>query len=61
LSPQQLKVWAYLGEVEEATPGQIAERTGVARPTVSQALSRLMDMKRAERIGMGSTTRYRKL
>ena len=61
LSPQQLKVWAYLGEAEEATPGQIAERTGVARPTVSQALSRLMEMKRVKRIGMGSTTRYRKL
>ena len=61
LSPQQLKVWGYLGEVQEATPGQIAERTGVARPTVSQALSRLMEMNRVERIGRGSTTRYRKL
>lgn len=61
LSPQQLKVWGYLGEVQEATPGQIAEHTGVARPTVSQALSRLMKMNRVERIGMGSTTRYRKL
>jgi Fic family protein len=61
LSPQQLKVWSYLGEVEEATPGQIADSTGVARPTVSQALSRLMEMKRVERIGMGSTTRYRRL
>jgi Fic family protein len=61
LSPQQLKVWRYLGEVEEATPGKIAERTGVARPTVSQALSRLMEMNRVERVGRGSATRYRKL
>jgi len=61
LSPQQLKVWSYLGDVQEATPGLIAEATGVARPTVSQALSRLVEMKRAERIGMGRTTRYRKL
>ena len=61
LSPQQLKVWAYLGEVHEATPGVISEFTGVARPTVSQALDRLMDMKKVERIGQGSTTRYRKL
>lgn len=61
LSPQQLKVWGYLGEVQEATPGQIAEHTGVARATVSQALSRLMEMNRVERIGRGSTTRYRKL
>lgn len=61
LSPQQLKVWTYLGEVEEATPGEVAEQTGVARPTVSQALGRLMEMNRVERIGRGSTTRYRKL
>jgi Fic family protein len=61
LSPQQLKVWGSLGEVQEATPGQIAEHTGVARPTVSQALSRLMEMNRVERIGKGSTTRYRRL
>lgn len=61
LSPQQLKVWDYLGKVTQATPGQISEHTSVARPTVSQALNRLMQMKRVERIGMGSTTRYRKL
>lgn len=61
LSPQQLKVWSCLGTVQEATPGQISEATGVARPTVSQALDRLLGMKKIERIGMGSTTRYRKL
>jgi Fic family protein len=61
LSPQQLKVWGYLGAMQEATPGQIAEATGVARPTVSQALDRLLGMKRVERIGIGRTTRYRKL
>ena len=60
LSPQQLKVWGYLGKVQEATPGQIAKHTDVARPTVSQALSRLMEMSRVERIGRGSATRYRK-
>lgn len=61
LSPQQLKVWSYLGEAHEVTPGAISEATGVARPTVSQALDRLLDMKKVERIGRGSTTRYRKL
>jgi Fic family protein len=61
LSPQQLKVWVYLGEVEEATPGQISDATGVARATVSQAISRLTEMKKVERIGLGSTTRYRRL
>ncbi|CAN5681568.1 Fic family protein [soil metagenome] len=61
LSPNQLKVWAYLDSVEEATPGQIASSSGVARPTVSQAIDRLMRLKRIERIGQGRTTRYRKL
>lgn len=61
LSPQQLKVWTYLSGVEEAMPGQISEATGVARATVSQAITRLVQMKKVERIGFGSTTRYRKL
>ncbi len=61
LSPQQLKVWNYLSTIAEATPGAIAKATGVARPTVSQALNRLLKMKKVERIGSGSTTRYRKL
>lgn len=61
LSPQQLKVWGYLGETQEATPGHISQATGVARPTVSQALARLVEMKKVERIGRGRTTRYRKL
>lgn len=61
LSPQQLKVWTHLNETHEATPGAISEATGVARATVSQALDRLLAMKKVERIGQGSTTRYRKL
>lgn len=60
LSPQQLKVWSYLQNTHEATPGTIADATGVARATVSQALDRLLEMKKVERIGQGSTTRYRK-
>ena len=32
----------------------------VARPTVSQALERLMQLKKIERIGMGRTTRYKR-
>lgn len=61
LSPQQLKVWSYLQNIHEVTPGVIAEATGVARATVSQALDRLIEMKKVERIGQGSTTRYRKI
>jgi hypothetical protein len=61
LSPQQLKVWTHLNKVHEATPGVIAEATGVARGTVSQALDRLLARKKVELSGQGSTCRYRKL
>jgi len=45
--------------VAEASPGEIAEATGVARPTVSQALDVLLRLKKIERIGQGRTTRYK--
>ncbi len=59
LSPKQLLVWEYLLNVSETTAGEITEKTKVLRPTVNQALSKLLDMKKIEKIGMGSTTRYR--
>lgn len=58
LSPKQLAVWRHLESVAEATPGEIVAATGVARPTVSQALDVLMRLKKIERIGQGRTTRY---
>lgn len=58
LSPNQLKVWEYLQTVQETTPKEIVEKTGVARPTVSQVLDKLMELKKVERIGLGSATRY---
>lgn len=61
LSPKQLSVWQYLSTVKEATPGEIAKTTGVARPTVSQALDILLRLKKVERIGQGRTTRYKKI
>lgn len=61
LSPKQLDVWRYLETVTEATPGEIAKATSVARPTVSQALDVLLRLKKIERIGQGRTTRYRKV
>lgn len=60
LSPKQLSVWRYLSEISEATPGEISEKTKVARPTVSQALDILLRLKKIERIGQGRTTRYKK-
>lgn len=61
LSKKQLSVWQYLQGVDEATPGEIAEKTVVARPTVNQALDKLLRLKKVERIGLGRSTRYRKL
>ncbi len=61
LSIKQLAVWNYLQSVEEASPGEIAKKTKVARPTVNQALDKLMRLKKIERIGLGRSTRYRKI
>jgi len=59
LSGKQLAVLDYLQKVKEATPGDIAEITKVARPTVNQVLEKLISIKKIERIGMGRSTRYR--
>lgn len=61
LSPKQLAVWRYLETIDEATAGDIAKASGVARPTVSQAIDVLLRLKKIERIGQGRTTRYRKV
>lgn len=61
LSSTQLRVWQYLQTVDEATPKQISEYTKVYRPTINQVLSRLLDLKLIERIGLGRGSRYRKL
>jgi Fic family protein len=61
LSPQQLFVWLYLDTMPEAAPGQIAEATGVPRPTVAQALDKLLQLGAVERLGLGRSTRYRRL
>lgn len=60
-SPEQLEIWNYVRQVEEATPLEICRETKIVRPTVIQALNRLMKLKKIERIGMGLGTRYRKL
>jgi Fic family protein len=61
LSPKQLAIWKYLQEVEEAAPLEISRETKIVKPTVIQALNRLMKLNKIERIGMGRGTRYRKL
>jgi Fic family protein len=61
LSPKQLAVWQYLQTVSEATPLEISKNAKVARPTVNQALDKLLSFKKIERIGLGRSTRHRKL
>ncbi|MBU6389000.1 Fic family protein [Patescibacteria group bacterium] len=60
LSKRQLVVWEYLQTVPEATPQEIATKTGVPRPTINQVVGKLLQMKKIERIGQGRSTRYRK-
>lgn len=59
LSVNQLAVWRYLEKAKEASPAEISKQAKVARPTVNQAISVLLRLKRVERIGMGRSTRYR--
>lgn len=61
LSPKQLAVWKYLITVPEATPAEISKHAKVARPTINQALNKLLRLKKVERIGLGRTTRYKKI
>lgn len=58
LSPIQLKVWNYFLKVKQVTPLEISKNINVARPTVNQVLSKLLKLKRIERIGLGRSTRY---
>lgn len=61
LSPRQFLVWQTIQAKDEVTPGDISTKTGVPRPTVNQVLTKLLQLKRIERIGLGRSTRYRKL
>jgi Fic family protein len=61
LSPSQLLVWNYLGAGDEAAPGKIASATGVPRSTVAQALDKLLELGKIERLGLGRATRYRRV
>ena len=61
LSPKQIAVWKYLQTVAEASPKDISKNAKVAQPTVAQALDKLIRLKKVERIGLGRSTRYRKI
>lgn len=59
LSPNQLAAWQYLQKVTEAAPLEIARNAHIARSTVNQAMDKLIKLKKVERLGLGSATRYR--
>lgn len=59
LSLKQLKIWQYLQSVKETAAGEIALRTNIARPTVNQALNKLLQLKKIEQLGLGRATRYK--
>ena len=58
LSPRQLEVWEYIQEAIEVTPKELSENLGIPRPTINQVLSRLLELKKVERLGLGRGTRY---
>lgn len=61
LSPKQNDVWEYFASHTEASPGEIAEATGILIPTVRKALERLVEVGKVKRVGRGRGTRYVKL
>lgn len=60
-SPKQLLVLEYFQKADEVTPGELSRKLKIARPTINQILSRLLQFKKIERIGLGRSTRYRRV
>lgn len=60
LSKKQLAIWKYLQTVPEASPLEIVRYTGIARRTINQALDKLLRLQKIQRMGSGSSIRYRK-
>lgn len=61
LSNKQLAIWDYLQNVSEAAPQEIADKTGIARTTVNKSITKLLKLKKIERLGLARGIRYRKL
>ena len=60
LSPQQQIIWDYISKSKgEITPLEISKSTNIPRPTINQALEKLLRLKWIERIGQGRATRYK--
>lgn len=61
LSKKQLAVWQYIQTVEDASPKEISQKSKIIQPTVNKTLNKLLKLKKIERFGLGSATRYRKI
>ena len=63
MSPKQLEVWHLFKNTETLSVKEISEKLENKIPlvTIKQALSRLVSLKLIERIGLGRSTRYRKV
>ncbi len=60
LSPNQLAVWHYISSNQAVSIKDIVQGTDVVRPSIRQAVERLLSLKKIERIGSGRSTRYKK-
>lgn len=61
LSQNQLKVWEYMKTSStESSIKDILLATKIARPTIRQAVNKLLKLNKIERIGLGRATRYKK-
>lgn len=59
LSEKQLEIWNYIQKNEIVTPRELQKNLGMAVPTVSQVLNKLLNMEKIERMGEGRAVRYR--
>lgn len=60
LSVRQQSIWNYISKSQgEVTPLEIGLTTKIPRPTINQALEKLLRLGWIERIGQGRATRYR--
>jgi len=61
LSPQQEIIWKYIASQNDyVSPLEIGRATKIPRPTINQALYKLLRLKWIEKIGLGRATRYKK-
>ena len=62
LSDLPASVWQKIARIDELKGQWIGgmEAGRIPRPTINQAINRLIDLKKIERLGIGRGTRYRR-